>query len=111
MTNPLQQLFTELFDNRPTYPTAPGYQRTDTSKQAAEDMKGKATGLRAVVLSALRTAPMTTYELTIATGKSYRSIQPRTSELRAMDLIEDSGTRRIDPETGKNTIVWRTIND
>jgi len=107
MSDLLKQMFADLFDDRSAYPEEPGYQRTDTSKQAAEDMKGKVNGLRSWVLNALRTAPMTTFEITIATGKSYRSIQPRTSELRAMDLIEDSGLRRIDPETGKNTIVWR----
>ena len=92
------------------YPETPGYQNTDTSKAAADDMAPVAPSLKKLVLSALRNAgPMATFELADNLKRSYRSLQPRTSELRALGKIADSGQRRIDPDTGKATIVWKAI--
>ena len=92
-----------------TYPNEPGYQDTDTSKAAAADMIPRAGTIAAKVLDALATAPMASFELAAAVNISYRSTQPRTSELRTKRLIRDSGQRKTDPETGKLAIVWELV--
>jgi predicted transcriptional regulator len=48
---------------------------------------------------------LTTEELAERTGTDFSSIQPRTSELRRLGLIRDSGRRRRNWK-GKRTIVW-----
>jgi DNA-binding Lrp family transcriptional regulator len=34
------------------------------------------------------------------------TVQPRTSELKAMGLIRDSGMRRTNASSGKRAVVW-----
>lgn len=92
-----------------TYPQAPGFQRTDTSRAAAEDIAICARTLRAKALLAIREAGfegLTTNELSAVLNISRDSIQPRTSELRAQGKIVDSGLRRQNAN-GKSAIVWR----
>jgi hypothetical protein len=93
----------DLFD----YPNTPGFQNTDTSRDAAKDMVPFAPMLKDLVLSALRErAPMTSYELARYLRRPYHSIQPRTSELSRSGEIFDYGLRRTNPETRKKAIVW-----
>lgn len=90
------------------YPTTPGYQGADTSKAAAEKVKPKAAWVRARVIDALtRQGPMTTVQIAAAIGLPYESVQPRTSESRALGLIEDSGARGPSRDPTKNAVVWR----
>lgn len=103
----------DLFDYRPTatYPATPGFRPRDTSKAAAKDMRPRQGTIQQAVLAALAVRPMASFELAAATGRSYRSVQPRTAELARPTadrpaLIRDSKARRIDPETGKAAIVW-----
>lgn len=92
------------------YPDRPGYQRTDTSKAAADDMIPFAPTIKELVISALEErGPLATFELATYLRRSYRSVQPRTSELRAEQKIFDCGKRRTDPDTGKDAIVWAII--
>lgn len=94
-----------------TYPTDPGWKKTDTSRDAAKDMAGKAGKLRAAVLDTLwRHGPLTTEEIAVWAGHGYASIQPRTSELRLAGRIEDSGERRLN-NSGKRAIVWRLVKE
>lgn len=89
------------------YPEAPGHQGGDTSEDAAYRIKRRAGDLRQKVVNALHDhGPLATFELPKWTRESYRSVQPRTSELRAAGVIVDSGERRTDPETGRKAIVW-----
>ncbi len=87
------------------YPDVPGWQKTDTSKVAAEEIAPTAKTVRALVLHQLKQRSFTTYELAERLGLPYHTVQPRTSELRAKSQIIDSGERRIGP-TGKMGIVW-----
>lgn len=98
---------TDLFTYEPPYPSTPGFQARDTSKAAADDMKARAPTIRDRVLAAIKARPQASFELAESIGVSYRSTQPRTSELAATGAIIDSGQRRTDPETGKQVIVWR----
>lgn len=89
------------------YPDAPGWKRTDTSKAAAKAVKPKAAWVRARVIDALtRLGPMTTEQIRIAVGLPYETVQPRTSEARAQDLIHDSGARGPSRDPDKQSIVW-----
>lgn len=107
-------MMADLFSYRETYPESPGWKGKDTSRQAAADMKPRQGTIQAMVLDALAVRPMASFELARHTGVSYRSIQPRTSELsqptdRRRALIQDSGRTAIDPETGKHVTIWRII--
>lgn len=89
------------------YPNEPGFQNTDTSVAAAVAMRDKAPTLRECVLDCIEdSAGLASFEIAARLGKSYRSVQPRTSELRAVGSIKDTGKRRVDPDTGKAAIVW-----
>lgn len=98
----------DLFEHRERYPNHPGYQATDTSRAAAVGMAGRAAYLQTVVLGAIRSAGaqgMTIEEVAEATGHGRHSVQPRTSELREMGKIKDSGLRRP-LASGRNGICW-----
>lgn len=91
-----------------SYPLVPGHAATDTSKAAAEAVKPKASWTRARVIDALtRQGPMTTVQIAKAIGMSYETVQPRTSEAKALNLIEDSGARGPSRDPHKAAIVWR----
>lgn len=91
----------------PDYPREPGWKHTDTSRDAAEAIKPSTGYLREKVLSFLsQYGPSTSREISIGLGIDYASIQPRTSELRRLQKIKDSGERRADSKTGKRVIVW-----
>jgi len=91
-----------------TYPNEPAVGRTDTSAQAAEAISAVSGRLRRLVLGAIRNAGqrgLTTNEAADLLNIGRDSIQPRTSELRALGLIWDSGHRRPN-KNGKAAIVW-----
>lgn len=93
-----------------SYPTTPGFQNTDTSQAAADKVKPKALWVRARVIDALtRQGPMTTVQIAEAVGLPYESVQPRTSECRAIGLIEDSGVRGPSRDPTKSSVVWRIM--
>ncbi|GLK44480.1 MULTISPECIES: hypothetical protein [Novosphingobium] len=94
--------------HEPIYPHAPGHRGVDTSIAAAEAIEMSVGHLQRVALRAIRTAGsrgLTTNELVAAVRISRDSIQPRTSELREMGFIRDSGARRRNAN-GKSAIVW-----
>lgn len=91
------------------YPDAPGFRRSDTSRAAAEAVKPKAGTVRLMVLEALRLRPMTSVEIADRLRLPYSTCQPRTSELRAKGLIEDSGARGESRDKSKLAIVWRLV--
>lgn len=90
------------------YPHAAGHRGIDTSALAAEAIEISVGRLQRVALRAIRAAGgrgLTTNELVAAVRISRDSIQPRTSELREMGFIRDSGARRRNAN-GKSAIVW-----
>jgi DNA-binding transcriptional ArsR family regulator len=91
----------------PYTPDAIGWQRTDTSLNAARAMRPRARTIRAEVLSLLAqvSMAMTSEEIARALGKPYPSVQPRLAELRNMLMARDSGTRKIG-RYGKPIIAW-----
>tara|TARA_Y100001933_G_scaffold228326_1_gene243823 strand:+ start:441 stop:728 length:288 start_codon:yes stop_codon:yes gene_type:complete len=89
------------------YPHAPGARAVDTSQAAALAIGPVTAPLQQKVLDALdEHGDLATFEIAARSGVSYRSLQPRTSELRRLGRIKDSGQRKTDPETGRDAIVW-----
>ena len=91
-----------------TYPDAPGHRNVETSIAAADALAPKLGRLQRMAAGAIRDAGAqghTADELAARLGMDRWSIQPRTSELRRMGRIRDSGRRRPNA-TGKQAIVW-----
>lgn len=85
---------------------APG--KTDTSREAAQAVQPKAATLRAEVLAEIRRLGEvggTPSEIAARTRIHLLNVRPRTTELKAMGEIADSGKRRKNSR-GKNEIVW-----
>jgi hypothetical protein len=90
------------------YPNTPGHRGIDTSIAAAEALAPKVGRLQRMALNAIREAGwvgLTADELAACLGLDRYSIQPRTTELKRMGLVRDSGLRRSNA-TGKQAIVW-----
>lgn len=89
------------------YPNEPGHQATDTSRQAAEDIRPKAATLRKQVLEMIRESVFgrSADSISRELGITILSIRPRCSELNAKGLIVDSGRRDL-TESGKASIIW-----
>lgn len=82
---------------------------TDTSREAATDLTSRAPVIRQKVLEAISQAGpygCTSEDLAAALDLPRVTVQPRTSELRALRKIADSGLRRLNPSSGKRAIVW-----
>ena len=96
----------DMFDALLTMGPSPGV--TDTSTAAAEKIKPKHGTLARTVFNIIDNNGQygaTTTEISILSGRNYRGIQPRTSELKKMKLVFDSGDRRKN-EFDNQEIVW-----
>ena len=94
--------------HEPIYPNAPGHRDVDTSVAAAEAIAPTLGRLQRIVFHAIRDAGeygLTTHELAARLDMGRDSVQPRTSELRRLGKIMDSGRRRPNAN-GKAAIVW-----
>jgi len=90
------------------YPNEPGHRGVDTSIEAARAIELSVGHLQRVALRAIRAAGgrgLTTNELAATARIDRDSIQPRTTELKLLGLIRDSGGRRPNAN-GINAIVW-----
>lgn len=93
--------------SRPRYPAKPGAKVSGTSSEAAASMRPSAATLRDLCLKMIRRyGDLTADEAAAFCNQSILSIRPRFSELHAMKLIEDSGTRRPNA-SGRNAVVWK----
>jgi len=74
-----------------------GWQRMDTSRNAAVGMSRRVRTIRAEVITALRksSAPLTSEEIAVLINRPYRSVQPRLTELRNALVVVDSGRRKL----------------
>lgn len=127
-------------DRKSLYPLEPGFQNTDTSREAAEDITSHADVLRRKCLAVVRSAPqhdagvlkadvspvvkntpsknsqgqpvgITSHEAAGKLGEPHYNIHPRFSELRRAGLLRDSGVRRLNAHSGKKAICWVAGND
>lgn len=88
------------------YPDTAGFKARDTAKAAAAGVEPAAKSLRARVFDAIKAKPGTPEELAARLGVPVMNVRPRTSELSARGLIEDSGTRG-EADGGRQAIRWR----
>jgi len=87
------------------YPGNAGYKERTTSKEAAEQMDTRVALLRTRCCHLLMYGDYTADELAHLMGESILSIRPRISELKAKQLVFDTGVRRKN-QSGKSAIVW-----
>ena len=79
----------------------------DTSLEAYDEMKPMIGISRRAVYEAIMTGgPVTNSEIARTLGWSINRVTPRVLELRAMGLVEDSGTRPC-TVTGRRCHAWR----
>ncbi len=77
------------------YPDSPGYQNTDTSERAAEEIGSFAKTVRASVLNHFNTHDnLTADEVAQLLDLSVLTVRPRVTELKKQNLIFDTGMRR-----------------
>lgn len=88
---------------------APAYQRSDTSRAAAEAIKPDAARLRGECLKALQERDGTADEVAARIGRSVLSIRPRITELNKQGRIVDTGTRRANA-SGRSAAVWSVVH-
>jgi hypothetical protein len=94
-----------------SYPHQPGARDTDTSREAADAMQPHAARLQGMVLDAISDAGatgLTSEECAARLNLNPAAAQPRTTELRKLGRIKDSGARRRN-RSGKNAIVWTAL--
>jgi hypothetical protein len=89
------------------YPFTPGHRYVETSMIAAVMVAPHLRTKQRLALAAITAAPdgLNSWELANALHCRVNQVQPRTSELRRMGLIQDSGKRRAN-EWGNPSIVW-----
>jgi hypothetical protein len=93
------------------YPNSPGWQRPDTSVEAALALLLEIGRLQAAVLAAIRASGesgLTADEAAVNLGLTPFTARPRATELSKRGLIEDSGARRVNL-SGRRAIVWRAV--
>lgn len=91
-----------------SYPRSPGWKEETTSREAAEAMEGRADTVRAEVLEALKTRPMTADEVAQALRESVLTVRPRVTELFQEGRIGRTGERRKN-RSGRDAHVFRAI--
>jgi hypothetical protein len=84
----------------------PGHSVDDTSIDAADRIAPETELLRNLVLDALKSGGKTVHETADMLERTVPAVQPRFSELRKLNLIVDSGDRRLNAASGRNAIVW-----
>tara|TARA_R110002020_G_C15805545_1_gene731592 strand:+ start:194 stop:499 length:306 start_codon:yes stop_codon:yes gene_type:complete len=83
-----------------------GYQKTDTSKEAAQfNKEGKLTIRDQVKTLFKEGLKLTSEEVCHILSKDKVSVQPRLTELKNDGYLQDSGDRRLG-KWGTNIIVW-----
>lgn len=90
------------------YPYGVALGKTDTSREAAERIDVK-TRLRQV-LAVICQRPSTADEIADALGVTVLTTRPRTTNLKALGLIYDTGERRKNA-TGRNCIVYAATGE
>lgn len=92
----------------PRYPDVPGHNFRDTSVSAAQQMKPRASAIRARILTEIQirgSAGATCDELEQALGLSHQTASARIREMNLKRTLRDSGQRRM-TRTLRKAIVW-----
>ncbi len=98
----------DLFEQPSPYPQGPGASTDVTSIEAADTIAPTVHHLQQRILDHLRRhGGRTVHETADELGIPISTIQPRFSELRQLEQIEDSGDRRHNWRSKRRAIVWR----
>ena len=79
---------------------------TKTSQEALATIKPKIKTKREQVYDLIKLNALTNYEISDELDMPLSSVTARCRELQALNLVEDSGTRRK-TKYGKQAIVWQ----
>lgn len=82
----------------------------DTQRQTWEVIQSKLGEKQQKVLNVIIERASTASEVADCLGWLIYRTSPRITELAQARLIEDSGERRLNPHSGKNTIVWQAVD-
>jgi hypothetical protein len=90
--------------------TAPYAPDSDTSEQAAAEIKPHISRLQRIVLKAIAAAPLglTCQEAEKQTKLEHPTVSARICELHQKRLVFDSGARRL-TRSGRNATVWKAV--
>lgn len=83
----------------------------DTQIAAYDDILPTLSEKRAKVYGIILERPSTLFELCDSLNWPVNRVSGRVTELSKNGLIVDSGSRRINPNSGKSGIVWETKKD
>lgn len=100
--------------NADRYPNTPGWRRSDTSRDAAAFIMPHCGRLQGLFLETLRAAGdkgATSNEIAATLDLDHCSIRARGTELRAKNLIRDSGERRAFNGSPTRSIVWQLVEE
>jgi len=83
----------------------------ETQLAAWEQLQPTAEDKRTIVFEVIKNSKKgaTLFEIKNTLGWSINRISGRVSELQDDDRIKDSGKRRVNPESGRNAIVWEAV--
>lgn len=94
------------------YPHAPGAKgQAETGYQAADAIEAQVAALSLQALKAIDAAGqrgVTADEAAAYAGVSILAMRPRLSELKAKNLVRDSGIRRRN-DSGRLAVVWERV--
>ena len=83
----------------------------DTQLSAWDELQNTVDDKRTIVYNVIMNAKKgaTLFEIKNILGWSINRISGRVTELQQDDRIRDSGKRRVNPESGRNAIVWEIV--
>jgi predicted transcriptional regulator len=83
----------------------------DTQRAAYDEIQPTVSEKRARVLAVITKSPSALFDICSALGWPVNRVSGRVTELAEQGLIEDSGSRKVNPASGKKGIVWRAVED
>lgn len=99
------------FNALPLFMSSAPHNGTDTSRDAAANIREHLGRLEFVVFAAVacaRDAGVTNDEIEVITGLAGNTVRPRIVRLREMGLVRDSQRRRP-TRSGRAAVVWQMV--
>lgn len=85
--------------------------KPDTQLQSYDEIKNSLSERRASILELIQSSQngLPLFEIVKLSGLPINSVSGRITELNDLGMIKDSGSRSVNPETGKKAIVWQSV--
>lgn len=81
----------------------------DTQLAAYDELQPTVSEKRKRVLDVIAKSPSALFDICSILGWPVNRVSGRVTELAEQGLIVDSGSRKINPASGKKGIVWRIV--